>query len=574
MAQSYSLLVVPLEIKADGKVSGRLSVLLEKSEVAAGRATSRMESTLVTLTTAGPSLNRINAAVEAEGSQNDLASALGACLDHIDVVVHPYVSAAWSILSSVYQAVKQQHEMDNKVVKLVKDIVELYSFKDDIHFVVAKIQILEDTLIKIAKHTLVCANFLAEYSQPKFSERAIQTAFVNDNQRRIDDLLDELVKLKESFTHALRIQILLLTTEVHGTVAKLDESEELKKLSHISYDASLRTGCLPGTREDILADISNWLTTPSSGSNILWLSGVAGSGKSSIATTLSQRLREADHLGAFLFFTRNNLANSNPTAVLHTIAYRLAQSNAHIRVALCTVIAQPRFSERAIRTAFVNDNERRIDDLLDELVKLKESFTHALRIQSLLLTTEVHGTVAKLDKSEELKKLRHLSYDASLRTGCLPGTREDILADISNWLTTPLSNGNILWLSGVAGSGKSSVATTLSQHLREADRLGAFLFFTRNNLANSNPTAVLHTITYRLAQFNAHIRDALCTVIAQKREILEAPIHHQFEALLRGPLRSAEPTIERPVIIILDALDECSNNDWRKSLISLIVDDL
>ncbi|KAJ7752289.1 hypothetical protein B0H16DRAFT_1691069, partial [Mycena metata] len=221
--------VVPLEIKADGKVSGRLSVLLEKSEVAAGRATGRMESTLVTLTTAGPSLNRINAAVEAEGSQNDLASALGACLDHIDVVVkmgdkltqvHPYVSAAWSILSSVYQAVKQQHEMDNKVVKLVKDIVEIYSFKDDIHFVVAKIQILEDTLIKIAKHTLVCANFLGEYSQPKFSERAIQTAFVNDNQRRIGDLSNELVKLKESFTHALRIQSLLLTTEVHGTVAK------------------------------------------------------------------------------------------------------------------------------------------------------------------------------------------------------------------------------------------------------------------------------------------------------------------------------------------------------------------
>ncbi|KAJ7720330.1 hypothetical protein B0H16DRAFT_1699980, partial [Mycena metata] len=170
--------VVSLEIKADGKVSGRLSVLLEKSEVAAGRATSRMESTLVTLPTAGPSLDGINAAVEVGGSQNDLATALGVCLDHIDVVVkmgdklaqvHPYVSTAWSILSSVYQAVKQQREMDNKVVKLVKDIVELYSFKDDIHFVVAKIQILEDTLIKIAKHTLLCANFLAEYSQPKFS---------------------------------------------------------------------------------------------------------------------------------------------------------------------------------------------------------------------------------------------------------------------------------------------------------------------------------------------------------------------------------------------------------------------
>ncbi|KAJ7727468.1 hypothetical protein B0H16DRAFT_1697711, partial [Mycena metata] len=196
--------VVHLEIKADGNVSGRLSVLLEDSKVAAGRAKGRMESALVTLTAAGPSFDRITAAVEAGGSQNDLATALGACLDRIDVVVkigdklaqvHPYVSAAWTILSSVYQAVKQQREMDNKVVKLVKDIVELYSFKDDIHFVVAKIQILEDTLIKIAKHTLLCANFLAEYSQPKFSERTIRTAFVNDNQKRIGDMSNELVKL-------------------------------------------------------------------------------------------------------------------------------------------------------------------------------------------------------------------------------------------------------------------------------------------------------------------------------------------------------------------------------------------
>ncbi|KAJ7018399.1 hypothetical protein C8F04DRAFT_1199031 [Mycena alexandri] len=201
-------IVIQLKVKADGKVSGRLFVLLEKSEVAAGRAEGRMESALLkTSTTAGPNLDRIDAAVEAGGAQSDL--------------IHPYVSAAWSILSSVYQAVKQQREMDDKVVELVKTMVELYSFKDNINFVVEKIPILEDTLVKIAKQTLECANFLEEYSQPKFAERAIRTAFVNDNQRKIDDLSEELVKLKESFTHSLRIQNLSLTTEIHGTVVKL-----------------------------------------------------------------------------------------------------------------------------------------------------------------------------------------------------------------------------------------------------------------------------------------------------------------------------------------------------------------
>ncbi|KAJ7018469.1 hypothetical protein C8F04DRAFT_1198951 [Mycena alexandri] len=169
-------IVVQLKVKADGKVSGRLSVVLEKSEVAAGRAKGRMESALGTSTTAGPNLDRIDAAVEAGGAQSDLATALSAMLNNLDVVVkmgdklvHPYVAAAWSILSSVYQAVKQQREMDEKVVKLVKTMAEIYSFKDDIHFVAEKIQILEETLIKIAQQTLKCANFLEEYSQPKFS---------------------------------------------------------------------------------------------------------------------------------------------------------------------------------------------------------------------------------------------------------------------------------------------------------------------------------------------------------------------------------------------------------------------
>ncbi|KAJ7036210.1 hypothetical protein C8F04DRAFT_1181487 [Mycena alexandri] len=182
-------IVVQLKVKVDGKVSGQLFVVLEQSEVAAGRAKGRMESALRTSTTARPNLDRTDATVEAGGAQSDLATALSACLNHLNVVVKmgdklaqacdglpwlnisliPLLPIAWSILSSVYQAVKQQREMDEKVVELVKTMAGTYSFKDDIHFVVENIQILEETLIKIAQQTLKCANFLEEYSQPKFS---------------------------------------------------------------------------------------------------------------------------------------------------------------------------------------------------------------------------------------------------------------------------------------------------------------------------------------------------------------------------------------------------------------------
>ncbi|KAJ6559983.1 hypothetical protein B0H19DRAFT_1375904 [Mycena capillaripes] len=399
--------VVQLNVAAKGQVSGRLSVRLERSEDAAKNAQERMQATVGILSPIGSAFDKVDAAVEAGAVQNDLATALGACVDRFDVFVkmgdkiaqaHPYLSAAWTILTSVYQAVKQQREMDKEVVDLVNTMVEVYSFKEDINFVSEKIKILEDSLTKIAQKTLARANFLDEYRRHGFSGRALRAAFLNDNRKRIDDLSAELMKLSQSFSYALSVQTLSHVTEIRGAVKKLDQSGVLEKLKHISYDASLRSECLPGTREDILDDIFKWLTTPSATSNILWLSGVAGSGKSSIATSLSQRFRDQDCLGAFIFFTRNTLANSNPTAVLHTIAYSLAQ-------------------------------------------------------------------------------------------------------------------------------------------------------------------------------FNAQIRDALCEVIAQKPGIVDVPIRSQFEALLRGPLVSVQPYMEKPIVIILDALDECSDENWRTTLISLIADD-
>ncbi|KAJ7853413.1 hypothetical protein B0H13DRAFT_1642920, partial [Mycena leptocephala] len=72
--------------------------------------------------------------------------------------------------------------------------------------------------------------------------------------------------------------------------------------------------------------------------------------------------------------------------------------------------------------------------------------------------------------------------DASDRKLCLPGTRKDLLSLITNWVTTPpnpKNPGNILWLQGVAGAGKSTISTSVSEHFRELKCLGAFLFFSR-----------------------------------------------------------------------------------------------
>ena len=71
--------------------------------------------------------------------------------------------------------------------------------------------------------------------------------------------------------------------------------------------------------------------------------------------------------------------------------------------------------------------------------------------------------------------------DASDRTGCLHGTREDLLRSITEWATNLSGEQRLFWLHGVAGCGKTTLATTIANVFREQDRLGAFLFFDRDD---------------------------------------------------------------------------------------------
>jgi len=69
--------------------------------------------------------------------------------------------------------------------------------------------------------------------------------------------------------------------------------------------------CFPGTREQYIADITNWVTeSVDPPSSMYWMRGPAGVGKSAIAQTCAERLKDTGHLGAAFFFTVNK--HSNP----------------------------------------------------------------------------------------------------------------------------------------------------------------------------------------------------------------------------------------------------------------------
>ncbi|KAK6995670.1 WD40 repeat-like protein [Favolaschia claudopus] len=333
-----------LQLEAKGEVCGRVSVLLESIGAAALSAVDELQKKIRRLGT-----NEIDADVSGlVHVAREWASAISGCVEMGGEIakVHPYATAAWKILTALYQAIEMQRGLDAEVVEMVKTMVEVDAFIGDVGFLSHKIKPLEDALVHIAEQTIECANFLDQYSRDGFSGRAIRNTFLKNNKKKIQEICTELTMLKASFDRGVAIQ------SATG-VNRLDQSVLLAKLRHLPYDASLRTECLAGTRTDVLEDIIRQLNAPSDNSNILWLFGVAGSGKSTIATSISHHFRRLQRLGAFVFFHRNDLDSSNPTTVLHSIAYKMAQLNRQIRDALCGAIdRQPEIINAPIAIQF------------------------------------------------------------------------------------------------------------------------------------------------------------------------------------------------------------------------------
>lgn len=114
-----------------------------------------------------------------------------------------------------------------------------------------------------------------------------------------------------------------------------------------------RSECLPNTRMDILGDIFSWVTMPTVKSNVYWLHGFPGAGKSAIATSVANIFRELRRLGAFTFFTRGVACRNDPTLLIRTLAYQLGEFDQRIGTVVARVIEEvPSIKQAPLRCQF------------------------------------------------------------------------------------------------------------------------------------------------------------------------------------------------------------------------------
>lgn len=140
---------------------------------------------------------------------------------------------------------------------------------------------------------------------------------------------------------------------------------------------------------------------------------------------------------------------------------------------------------------------------------------------------------------------------------CDSGTRSDILSKVSEW-ASETSGHSICWLYGVAGSGKSAIAQSVSQCIAEKTKLAASFFFNRLERERCGKDYIITTIAYQLAISIPDLMHPICDAIRKDETILNAVFADQLLKLIIEPLQSL-PDSDSPMVVVIDGLDECDD---------------
>jgi hypothetical protein len=118
------------------------------------------------------------------------------------------------------------------------------------------------------------------------------------------------------------------------------------------------------------------------------------------------------------------------------------------------------------------------------------------------------------------------------------------------------SGETVYWLSGGAGTGKTTIAQSVAQISHDLGHTTATFFFSRLSDERRSHAYVIPTLAYQLG-VNEILRPAVCAVIDSDHDISHRPVRTQAAKLLSDvliPLASDSLC----VIIVMDALDECA----------------
>ncbi|KAL9082665.1 MAG: hypothetical protein Q9165_008825 [Trypethelium subeluteriae] len=191
--------------------------------------------------------------------------------------------------------------------------------------------------------------------------------------------------------------------------------------------------------------------------------------------------------------------------------------------------------------------------------------------KTLYVGYEKHSRTLEDDYVDCLHSLGFQTLDARQNDIALPHP------DTCDWLfettefrkwrnqTDPADHNGVLWLKGKQGTGKSTLMKHALDHCKEefGDQLiVAYFFNARGEQLEKTASGLLRSIVYQLIQGDDAIRDRFILLLHKKQTLYEPEKLELRASDLRDFIISEmKQRQSKPIVLFVDALDECGNSD-------------
>ena len=145
------------------------------------------------------------------------------------------------------------------------------------------------------------------------------------------------------------------------------------------------------------------------------------------------------------------------------------------------------------------------------------------------------------------------------------------MADLVAW-AADAGDTRIYWLNGMAGTGKTTIAFTFCQILDNIEVLGGSFFCSHLDTDSSNADLIIPTLAYELARHSTAASNALVNALEKDHNAGHKSMRDQFLNLIVTPTKAASEGIStpRPLIVVIDALDECADQSDAGDVLAII----
>jgi WD40 repeat protein len=173
----------------------------------------------------------------------------------------------------------------------------------------------------------------------------------------------------------------------------------------------------------------------------------------------------------------------------------------------------------------------------------------------------------RTEVADKLKPIASAYYDSDIApTGCLHGTRVSIQAQLAEWANDGAEGLSTLWLSGMAGTGKTAIVSTFASSMADEGILGATFFIDRQQAERRERSRIVQTLAYDLGKHSHAQLQAMWAVLRDDPTFERLSFEKQAQLLIKEPLDVVRPGT---LVVVIDGLDECGISEGASLLKTL-----